>query len=154
MGDADCFLVKKEVNLPPGVCGFFWSMPACDLVDDAELVRNGGGRDPGFNAISSSTAKSLGAPLGDAGRAPALVGGLWKSSVETRGSVLFDEDFAMLSGCDPVLVRTGGCEDTAAGLLISLRWTGALLSNEIVSGESGNGCGESVLVRPAKCCIT
>jgi hypothetical protein len=50
-GDEVCFLVKKEVNLLPGVCGFFRSTAVCDELDS---VRSGAGRVPGLRAMSSA----------------------------------------------------------------------------------------------------
>lgn len=109
--------MKNEVNLLPGVCGFFWSM-ACDLVDEVDSVRSGGGREPGFKAMFvSSTVDSCKTPLDSAARAPAMEGGSGKSSVDTRGKVPLDEDFAKLSGCDSARVRTADWEAAAMGVL-------------------------------------
>jgi hypothetical protein len=55
LGDAAGLRLKKDVNLLPGVWGFFTSITVRDLVDEVESVRKGGGLDPGLRPISSST---------------------------------------------------------------------------------------------------
>ena len=55
LGEAIGFLEKKDVNLLPGVVGFFPSMTVSDLFEEDESVRRGGGLEPDFEAISSST---------------------------------------------------------------------------------------------------
>lgn len=63
-GDDVCFLVKKDVNLPPGVKGFLTSAAGCDLADEADSERKGGGRAPGVSAMSSSITVSCKEALG------------------------------------------------------------------------------------------
>ena len=58
-GEATGFLEKKEVNLLPGVWGFFASVTDNDFIEEVESVRKGGGLAPGLGAMSSS---SIGAP--------------------------------------------------------------------------------------------
>ena len=40
--------MKKDVNLPPGDCGFFASIERMELI---ESIRRGAGLSPGFNPI-------------------------------------------------------------------------------------------------------
>ena len=62
LGDAVRFQPKKEETFPPGVVGFLASLADNDLADDAESIRSGGGRAPGFNAILSSTVPIICSP--------------------------------------------------------------------------------------------
>lgn len=55
LGEAIGFLEKKEVNLLPGVVGFFPSVTVSDLFEEDESVRRGGGLEAGLEPISSST---------------------------------------------------------------------------------------------------
>ena len=84
------------------------------------------------------------------------MGGSGKSSVETRGRVPFDEDFAKLAECDSARVRTGDDDDLGTVVLTGARGRGVVLSKEIDSGERSwfFSCGESVRVRPCRCCMT
>ena len=53
-GEAAGLRLKKDVNLPPGVVGFFASSTVNEFVDEVEFVRKGGILACGSRPIASS----------------------------------------------------------------------------------------------------